>query len=92
MYKTKKHYSYLLRKFDCFFLTNQTKTRERMRASKNQAYKNAKKKSATFLHYRLLQKRTHTHMLELEREKRKIVSTKHQPKIKTETKDKNGYI
>lgn len=55
--------SYLLRKFDCFFLTH---TRECERAKKKM-----RKKSATFLHYRLLQKRTHMLEEKLTKKRRK---------------------
>lgn len=53
----------MLRKLDCFFLTH---TRECERAKKKM-----RKKSATFLHYRLLQKRTHMLEEKLTKKRRK---------------------
>lgn len=79
----------MLRKFDCFFLINRiNKQNERKNASeqKPSLRKKMRLKSATFLHYRLLQKRTCLKLKKKQQEKRKIVSTKHQPKTTTETK------
>lgn len=84
----------MLRKFDCFFLTKPTKKNKREKECERAREKKTSlqicdKKTATFLHYRLLQKRTHVHTcLNSNEKKENRLNSKHQPKATTETKTK----
>lgn len=78
-----------MRKFDCFFLTNRINKQNERKNTSEQKPSLKKKNAIKICYFFTLSVAAETHMLEVKKkqqEKRKIVSTKHQPKTTTETK------